>query len=645
MTTALRLALGAPGVAWLPPEPVRALTNERMDVAAFVGVAPRGPAHVAVPVESWDEYARRYGRFEGPGLLPYAVASFFENGGARAYVVRVTHETAAAARAPLPGVLARSSAGDTTIWLGARNAGAWGSHLRATLSYTTRPLVVDVAGFSAAELVGPSGMPLVAGTLLRLLRDDGGRAFVRIAAVRETWHATRAVRELHATFDAPIALPVAAAEIVEGVLDVDDGDGRSERHESLGTSPQHPRWLARVLAVESSLLVPAADPTLPESDSRRTWVDRDLAIDLALAPSTTDAFAEGDDRYRDIVPDDCFDAAWVLGDDEPGRGIHALVALDDLSLVALPDLYSPKPLVPRDEVTDAGGAGAAFCECVETPPVVPHEPADDLDGLRLDPALDLATIIGLQQRVIALADTLESWVALLDAPPGLSQRQLLRWRGALDSMYAAAYHPWLRVARSDDARDAAIDVPPSAVAAGVTALRALTVGVQYGPANVIAAGVFDVVERVSPARHDALHPVGLNVFLLERDGVRLTAARTLSSDRRWRQLSVRRLMTMVRRVLLRQMQWTAFEPNGAPLRSSVMHLLEAYLRQLYVANAFAGSRPEEAFFVRCDGTLNPPASLDLGRLVTHVGVAPAEPLEFLVVQLAREGDGTLRAQG
>ena len=47
---------------------------------------------VAVAVDSWNAYQQIYGAFEGPGLLPYAVASFFENGGLRAYIVRIVHE-------------------------------------------------------------------------------------------------------------------------------------------------------------------------------------------------------------------------------------------------------------------------------------------------------------------------------------------------------------------------------------------------------------------------------------------------------------------------------------------------------------------------------------------------------------------------
>jgi hypothetical protein len=222
---------------------------------------------------------------------------------------------------------------------------------------------------------------------------------------------------------------------------------------------------------------------------------------------------------------------------------------------------------------------------------------------------------------------------------------MLAWRDQLHSMYAAAYHPWLLVSRPDDQRDAAIAVNPSATAAGIIARREIALGVQYGPANEFATGVFDAVDRVSPARHDELHQQAVNVYLHERDGVRLTAARTLSPDPSYRQLSVRRLMTMMRRVLYTEMQWAVFEPNDDRLRGDIRNQLDAFLRHLFTANAFAGARPEDAFFVRCDDELNPQAVVDQGRLYAYVGVAPAEPLEFLLLQIARDGDGTLRVQG
>src|SRR6185295_4955227 len=200
--------------------------------------------------------------------------------------------------------------------------------------------------------------------------------------------------------------------------------------------------------------------------------------------------------------------------------------------------------------------------------------------------------------------------------------------------------PWLQVSRVDDQREL-IRVPPAAVAAGVIARQELVFGVPQGPANVLAAQVVGVDDEVSPARHDELHPQGINIYLRERDGIRLTGARTLSRDPQWRQLSVRRLITMIARALEQQMQWAVFEPNNASLRAELRHALESYLRQLFSLGAFRGATDEEAYFVRCDETNNPPYVTDAGRLIAEIGVAPSEPLEFIVLRLAREGDGTL----
>jgi phage tail sheath protein FI len=88
-----------------------------------------------------------------------------------------------------------------------------------------------------------------------------------------------------------------------------------------------------------------------------------------------------------------------------------------------------------------------------------------------------------------------------------------------------------------------------------------------------------------------------------------------------------------------------FEPNNAALRADVRYLLESYLRQLYRVDAFRGATENSAFFVRCDDELNSQRVLDAGQLIVEVGVAPAEPLEFIVLRIARGGDGTLRAEG
>jgi hypothetical protein len=171
MLVSARIPLGSPGIYPLPDFAAPQLSAQRMDVCAFVGVAPRGPAYVpevneeyppgfrgmadrdrprrrsvAVPVESFDDYRRLFGAFEGPGLLPYAVAGFFEQGGLRAYIVRIVHsrdvQQNPESNSYLDGLAQGKVVDFCTIPLTflARNEGRWGNALRVELGFDLRVL-------------------------------------------------------------------------------------------------------------------------------------------------------------------------------------------------------------------------------------------------------------------------------------------------------------------------------------------------------------------------------------------------------------------------------------------------------------------------------------------------------------------------
>ncbi|MFN2459502.1 MAG: hypothetical protein ABR591_02220, partial [Candidatus Velthaea sp.] len=79
----------APGVYIEAADPaVRPVAPARTDVAAFVGIAERGPLGKPVRVTSYREFARVFGSFIAPGFLAYAVRAFFENRGVAAWIVR-----------------------------------------------------------------------------------------------------------------------------------------------------------------------------------------------------------------------------------------------------------------------------------------------------------------------------------------------------------------------------------------------------------------------------------------------------------------------------------------------------------------------------------------------------------------------------
>ncbi len=663
MARAAAITFGAPGIYPAPEPPLHALTGVPLDVCAFVGVAPRGPARepivdavlrkelgrdvrrcVPVAVDSFDHYRRLYGGFEGPGLLPSAVAAFFEQGGRRAIVVRVVHDYdddvlphGRASRGNEDGVararLPLLRADGRRPRLRARNEGAWGNGLRVELGFAARPLALGEA--SAGELVLPEREAPPAGTLLRLTLPGGVPVLRFVARVEPRWRDPGGLRPLRlaaALLDAPLAAVPERAEVVTATLRADDGAGRAEEHARLGLSSLHERFLGDVLRDESELLYPDGD-----------WRDVDvLPLDPLLPPLLAARFRGGFDRYRRIVEEDFFDRRHVPGDPGPGEGVHALLDEPEAAVLCVPDLYAPQPL-PDFERLDVGGsiAGPVFEDCVHATARPTRERVPELAGLRLDPRTQLEQVVARQARLEELVEEARRFVCLLDVPPGLGRREVVDWRARFSSAFLAAYHPWLLAARPDDERDVLVRVPPSAYAAGILARRELASGVPFGPWNELAAGAVDAEERLPRERLDELHLAAVNVFVPERDGVRLTAGRTLSHDPDWRQLSVRRLITMLELALERQLQWVVFEPNGPELHGVLREAIRAFLRRLWLANAFAGATEEEAYFVRCDETTMTQSDLDDGRLVCLIGVAPAEPLEYLVLRLAREGDGTL----
>jgi uncharacterized protein len=640
----LALPLGAPGVYELPEPPLHALTGVRMDVCAFAGVAPRGPARTrvtlpdgtvkrrrskAVAVDSWDDYVRLYGAFEGPGRLPYAVSAFFDQGGRRAYVVRIVHWYDDPED---DGGVATATLGP--VGLRARNEGSWGTALHASLSFAVRPLTFDPAGSSTTTLALPPGSELAAGSVLRI-----GAALRVVSQIVDAGLPEGPGFARFATLAAPLPGPPVTAEVVEGTFVVDDRAGRSETYGPVGLSAAHPRWLFDVLQQDSELVEPDSD-----------WGDV-LPADATLAPYSVDGFSVVEDRYPEVVPSDFFQEDFVPGDEADDEtfvdGVHCLLGVDDVSLLVASDLYEPSPVLPIEDIRPPENlAGPTFQRCADPPPH-PEQAADipQLDGLLLDPDADLAEIVGLQKQLAAVAEYSRRFIALLDVPPGLPDRKILDWRAQFGTAFAAGYHPWLKASRLGNPYATPVEVNPSAAAAGIIARRELLFGVPFGPANELAAEMVDVVDRLSPARHGLLHQNAVNVFLHDRDGVRLTAARTLSRDPDYRQLSVRRLVTMIELTLERELQWLVFEPNTGELRGRLRQALLVFLRSLFEGNAFVGATESEAFFVRCDDTLNPQQVVDAGQLICEIGIAPAEPLEFIVLRIARDGDGTLRVGG
>jgi phage tail sheath protein FI len=110
------------------------------------------------------------------------------------------------------------------------------------------------------------------------------------------------------------------------------------------------------------------------------------------------------------------------------------------------------------------------------------------------------------------------------------------------------------------------------------------------------------------------------------------AAMTLSGEPEWRQIGTRRLMILLRRALMRSGAVHVFEPDNDVTRRAVTRSLTMLLDQLQRRGAFAGASSAESFRVA-----EAVAEYEDSRLIVDIAVAPAAPLRFLNIRLARRG--------
>ncbi len=109
------------------PSGARAITGVATSIAAFVGMAKRGPINAPVQVLSFADYERRFSDDTSQGEMTDQVRQFFLNGGQRAFVTRV---------GSFPDE-ARANIDLTSFMLFSRDVGADANQLRARIDYDT----------------------------------------------------------------------------------------------------------------------------------------------------------------------------------------------------------------------------------------------------------------------------------------------------------------------------------------------------------------------------------------------------------------------------------------------------------------------------------------------------------------------------
>lgn len=243
----------------------------------------------------------------------------------------------------------------------------------------------------------------------------------------------------------------------------------------------------------------------------------------------------------------------------------------------------------------------------------------------------------IAQNLITHVERMRYRVAVLDAPNDQLVSEVRNFRGQLDSKHAALYYPWVRILDPldpDGRRE--IHLPPSGFVTGIYARNDNERGVFKAPANEVVRGSIGFEFLLNKAQQDVLNPEGVNCFrFFEGRGFRLWGARTISSDPEWKYLNVRRYFAFLEHSIDKGTQWAVFENNSDPLWANVRQTITDFLFNEWRSGALLGTKPEEAFFVRCDRSTMTQNDLDNGRLICLIGVAVVKPAEFVIFRIGQ----------
>jgi len=370
------------------------------------------------------------------------------------------------------------------------------------------------------------------------------------------------------------------------VLITRDGE-ELERYEHLTMNPETEAATYVVTALQESSFVEVADMSQIGQPLARRPANGRYEVSLPPVISSPEQLAQDVQGIRD-----------------ERTGIQGIFEIDEITMLACPDLM---------RAYEAG-------------------------------VMDIEQVHGIMELMISLCENSSpnppNRMVVLDPPPDkVKPQHVVQWLNQFNrrSMFAALYYPWIKVANPRNG-GRPIAVPPCGHMLGVWSRTDETRGVYKAPANETPKGVIGLAYDCNFREQELLNPIGINcIRSFPNRGIKIWGARTLVEPDKteWRYISVRRLISYVEKSIELGTQWVVFEPNDEDLWARVRRTVSNFLERIWREGALFGATPEQAFYVKCDGELNTPDTMILGRLYVEIGVCPVRPAEFVIFRISQ----------
>jgi uncharacterized protein len=611
--------------------------------AAFIGIASKGVPDRPTKIASWDQFVAQFGELPVSGFfLWYTVRGFFENGGQICYIVRASngergHQdlmNRSATPKKLGTILTRVPSDDV---------------MKFTVTDVTPRLSADVFKISSAYAAG-AAKPLE--VKLTTLADAANFRPGDLVTVSTASPDARILRIVGDTlyFDAPLTVAAGA-----GTVRLANLPAGSRVLRIVQPTPVPPPdvlvpgavlSILKAATVLDTLIVESVqlEPLTPVKPTYRITFRGGLAVPLDL----TAAMKVRSEEISVEVDQAGVKTTYVNLSIDPAHPRYYVDRINNSSGPVTIQLEEPAPAAPLLENLPKDPSAATFKGTKEELATLDHKPflraldalrsVDDVNLIAVPDCIQLAGASTVQTSVISHCELLADRFAVLDAAPKLGplSTELETQRAGLDSTrgYAGFYYPWLRVPSA--VSGPLVLVPPSGHVCGIIARSDNTRGVHKAPANEIVNGALGVEFTMSDAEQGQLNLYkNINVIRVFQAGGRpvLNGARTTATDRNWQYVNIRRLFLYLEESIQEGIRWAVFEPNNLGLWEKLRRSITEFLLRTWRDGALFGATPKEAFYVRIDEALNPPADRALGRLTIEIGVKPSYPAEFIIVRI------------
>lgn len=666
--------------------------------AGLVGRATKGPEGKPTLVTSFADFKRKFGNpvaispGSAPGLgdyLGHSVRAFFENGGARAYIVRALHSDALAAHTPAASAIAFPNAGwESSLGRGTvatlpssrvlrPTAAAVPAHIPLTslrgmsatagfqVSIFTRPSSLDpftrrgpftVTGLDAArgEIIIGAGLRFDVDLGLGAITDSyaADNVYLTIAGatpatgslpvfnarsrgsdgnasgvqIKSSDRPAITITGANATFDV-LDVSSVANVYLGAIVEIDLGAATHEKHQAIVT---------QVSPAPRRITISAALAAAPPAGATLRVLEFDILIHNAqgVVESFTgltwnpDSTAASFSRfYRERINDPESGSKWVEVAALPAEPAAATLSTQPVTLSGQPvSLVDGSDGSALDHLDLIGTDGGPGSRT-------------GIEALRERTDISLVAVPGVteesvQSALLVHCELLKYRFAVLDGLNTGDVTELGVHRNNYDSKYGGYYTPWLRTLDLTTGRE--VLGPPSGYVLGICARVDRERGVHKAPANEVVRGVVGVDLPFGDGEQDILNPIGVNLIReFEGRGIRVWGGRCTTSDSEWKYVNVRRLFIYLEHSIDRGTQWVVFEPNSESLWQRVVQTIDSFLFGVWKSGALMGTTPAEAYFVRCDRTTMTQDDIDNGRLICEIGVAPAYPAEFVIFRIGQ----------